>query len=147
MGIRFYIPLPGPFAWVPGKKHPKPQPAGPTLTDRIAESNETNLHGVAHYYAEASDYPHPDLFADTVVQRHRFERNMWGFAGVLAGLVAYALIAGPGIILIGLIPVIGWLVLVPAAIPGVIAALVAARTERVIRLVSDDFGITATHRA
>lgn len=142
MGIRLFVPLLGPFAYIPGRKHAKRAPSGPTLTDQLAESNARNLHAHATAFAEHVGYSDPERFATEVAHIRSAQRTMWALAGIAAGMLALALIVGPGAILVALIPVVGFPFLLMMAAPGVIAALIACRRTRIFTLACRELDIS-----
>lgn len=129
MAIRFYIPLPGPFAWVPGKRHPKPKgdsvasSVGNLLTS-LAGNVGQRIYDDAHQHATDNAHPNPNQFATNAVDRARTNFTTAYVIGLLATLVYWFYQMGFGTLLLAIIPVVNLVAIgIPTFIVGTIIAV------------------------
>lgn len=155
MGIRFYVPLPGPFAYVPGKKHPKPQgesttaAAGNILT-RIAANVGQRIYDDAHDYAVSKGAADPHQFALDVNATAK-GNYIRAFGIGLASTLAYWIWQmGFGTLLLVIIPVVNLAAIgVPTLVIGLVIAGFTNHPTKLYDTVSTvlKHDLTGKHRA
>lgn len=154
MGIRFYVPLPGPFAYVPGKKHPKPQTGESTtaaagnIFARIVAHRADDLRARANDYATIKEIDNPN-FTDQVMQRVKFNYLLGFGGGALIAAVYWFWQMGFGALIMILVPLLNLVTVgIPAAIIGMLWVASQHAGDKLFAEVADEMGInTNKHRA
>lgn len=136
MGIRFYIPLPGPFAYVPGKKHPKPRSdestaaAAGNLASSIVNRGQ-KVYDNAIDYAISNDIDDPKLFATRVLNTVTTNWKIAYTIGFAATIAFWFWQMQFGALLLILVPLLNLATIVPAVIIGATVSTILHRGNQV----------------
>lgn len=112
MGIRFYIPLPGPFAYVPGKKHPKPRSnesttaASANIASKFIVNRGQSIYDNAHQYAVAHNIDDPDFFASSALNQASTNWKAYHAVGLVLTLIFWFYQMQFGTLILILVPLV-----------------------------------------
>lgn len=154
MGIRFFIPLPGPFYYAPGRKNPKPQSGESTtaaagnIFTRIVTNRADDLRARANDYATVKEIDNPD-FVNNVMQRAKFNYLLGFGGGALIATGYWFWQMGFGALIMILVPLLNLATIgIPAAVIGMLWIVSQHTGDKLFAEVADEMGIsTNKHRA
>ena len=155
MPIRFYVPLPGPFAWIPGKRAPKRDGESTTaatgnIVARILVDQGQRVYDNAHNYAVSKGVDNPEYFANSVLNQVTLHWKAAYGIGLVATLVYWFWQMGFGALIIALVPLLNLVALgIPTLIIGASISAYLNRGDTIHDYVAErlDLRVIGRHRA